>query len=408
MKRPLSRLEKLFLFVPIAGALLAWQWMPLVRALYQMFPRSVLQNSSGADFGQFSPDGELIYASRSNVSVWPRIDRATSVWEAKTGFRLWHFSSGHKSYGTDISPDSKFLVRTDWGSIAPSGVFLETSDANIRIFEARTGKVVRSFKQRGIYTARFVDNGRKLLCAGPLPRLLDAQTGKSLVSMPRRRISTFRPYLSDDRRVGVLMRPTTTKAFNFQQAEVWDFHAGRRVRYFPQKPWRGNIDFVLSPDGNWLFVWDIGRENKAELWDAKQGTLRRTLPLRDIFQARFAPDSRSLLITETIKPNRKNRWHQATLSDVRTGREIWRRTAPIEKNFGSSWMWRLRFLPNSKRIVSDGGRRVDLRGIFLLDARTGKTLHNVPLIDSDTPVAAPNSKSLVVSSGDLRIVPLPD
>src|SRR5262249_38557687 len=79
------------------------------------------------------------------------------------------------------------------------------------------------------------------------------------------------------------------------KAQLWDLQTGKQIREFPFAASIGqNID--LSPDGNFLALWDF--DGKGYLWDVKTGQEIRTFTGHNagpIFDIAFSPDNKYML-----------------------------------------------------------------------------------------------------------------
>jgi WD40 repeat protein/serine/threonine protein kinase len=183
---------------------------------------------------------------------------------------------------------------------SPNGRWLASAgvDGTVRVYRARTGKPVFTFRGHGAnvtYLAFHPKNGNLLASAGRdgTVRLWVSRTGKEVL-----------PPLRHDLTLGLAFNPDGTrllaggdqrKGKGWVELTVWETATGKEVR-----SWEGHGQTVLavawSGDGKW--VASAGREGRVRVWDTKDWkavhTFRTILPRAYDQAVAFSPDGRWL------------------------------------------------------------------------------------------------------------------
>jgi hypothetical protein len=394
MKRPLSKLEKWFIFLPMLALIPLLRLASEQHFFYRLFPHSVLQNSNlSAYSGQFSPNSQLVIGTARGIQR-PML----SAWEARTGYRLWHLQFDRDPSWPSFSPDSQLLVHVRRGTITPSFEYQYTPHATVQIFDVKSGRIFRTFNKKWIERAVFVDGGRKLWCDGTPSLLLDAVSGRTLATTVSR-ADGFSRYPWTGARSGVLMHTTKIHGVEYNQTEIWDFSVGRRVFKFPVAPWKGYREYAVSKDNRTIFVWGYALAKTAEAWDVSTGKKLLSMPERRMCNVGFSPDNQSILFEEIISPRgSKVASYKAGVLNLRTKNLAWQVT------FDNKHLALHRFLPDGERIVADRGSSINF-----LDAHSGTILPDISGITGSEPVPSPDGKHMVVErDNQLQILRIPE
>ncbi len=218
--------------------------------------------------------------------------------------RLWDLRSGVlvRSYPTKEERGVEAVA------FAPDGrTFLTGTLFTARLWDVNSGKVIRTFatKEKGCaaFSVSFAPDGRLVMLAGPVIRVLDTSTGKEVQRIvPMRRqgdegISVDPFFAPDGRRIVYADHYDLTVRF-------WDIEQQREIAVIREHD-SGQFPVALSPDGRLLAA--VGRFNEGwqepgpaqwqiGLWDSATQKLVRVLPSRTpVMKMAFTPDSRTLV-----------------------------------------------------------------------------------------------------------------
>jgi WD40 repeat protein/serine/threonine protein kinase len=371
-----------------------WEWHYLKRLLYGSL--RPLRHSSAMSGPALSRDGRLLAAGGTdgNVKLWDTgrweevrafhahdsqvrhvafapdgrllatagLDGTAKIWEVATGVRLHTLEHGDtKEVGTVVfAPDGRWLI---------SG----GSDA-VKIWEVRTGHLVRTLPVHATHSIAFSPGGRCLAVGNDdddTIQLWDMASG--VASAPAvTKLRTLGPHTGEVR--GLAFRADGAQlaaacgqlCWNGREGEVkvWDLATGQPVRTL-----RGHIGGALAvafaPDG--LRLASAGVDDAVvKLWDVQAG--EETLTLRGhsdaVWGLAFSPDGRRLY---SASIDRTVRGWDAT--PVGAGERPLGRTLPGHTEMVTS----LAFSPDNQYLVSGS---VD-RSIRIWDATSGEAVRTL-------------------------------
>jgi WD40 repeat protein len=253
---------------------------------------------------RFSPDGRLAVSGGGGELT---ID--TNQWIAGTDFdvRIWNVKTGaelHRLKHTEFvfavfAPDNQQL--------------LTTSGKTIRIWDARTGKLLRQHATGfTVGWAAWSHDGKRWFIAGGDGglRSFDAASGKivrTFVGHTDARIESV-AFARDDKLACSSGFDGTVRVWNLETGQLVKTHVGNAGLRVRQAVW--------SPDGSSLF--SGGADNIVHLWDAQKGQeVRRFVGHTGYVESvSCSPDGRRMLSTGLDGTIR--------LWDVGTGKELHR------------------------------------------------------------------------------------
>jgi WD40 repeat protein len=158
-------------------------------------------------------------------------------------------------------------------AVSPDGSLVATAagDGGVRLYDAKTGALVRGIGKAGDRSVVFSPDGRSLAAGGfhmdKLVGIYDVRTGRRL-----RALAGHTEWEADSCTIspdGALLASTGTD----RQILVWDLATGMLRHRLADQPFRVTT-LAFSPDGATLAC---GGDKSVRLWDMKTGTLLRTL-----------------------------------------------------------------------------------------------------------------------------------
>jgi RNA polymerase sigma factor (sigma-70 family) len=175
-------------------------------------------------------------------------------------------------------------------AVSPDGSLIATAADGVRLYDARTGALLRAIGDAGDRGVAFSPDGRTLAAAGfhmdKLVGIYDVQTGKRLQNLPgHTEWETDALAFSPD---GKLLASTGVD----KQILVWELATGKLRHRLADQPFRVPA-LAFSPDSATLVG---GGAKTVRLWDTATGRLRRSLEgHRDwVCTLAFSPDGKTL------------------------------------------------------------------------------------------------------------------
>ena len=315
---------------------------------------------------RYSPDGKTIISSG--------FDGMVRIWEARTGKEIRSLEIKAWLPSISISENGSRIVT---GGYSLRGFGKENA---IRIWDAATGEVVKklSVGQGGAFSVALSPNSSTLFAAvmeilggSAAVWVLDIESGEQI----RKLDMGPKPGL-----VGLTLSPdgkTLVTTHWESPPTIWAAATGKEVRKLKiREGGVGIYTVAFSPDGKTLATADL--EGAVDLWDPNTGKLRRQIAGRDkmIIALAYSPDGKILAMAAADQ--------SLQLWDTEKGeeiRELQRRPANEGRPVMSAGMVQpLAFSPDSRNIVTSHRDYA----LHLWDVSTGKEVsahegHTAPI-----------------------------
>lgn len=292
-----------------------------------------------------SSDDQFVLSARS--------DGTLTVWEAATGKVLRSFKGNAGNLPVAFSPDGRFVL---FGS----------PDGKLSLWERATGRVLHSFgvSSENTLNAAFSQDGRLVLSGsqeGSL-KLWDVATGQETLNFEGHKGFVSSLAFSSDGRFAV-------SGSDDQTVKLWETATGKALQTYTIAS-EGGPMVTLSPNGRLILAGTCDRGDSScsraslKLWDTVTGRQLRSLAAQnDNFAAfAFSPDGRFILASDARSS--KGALHAFTLWDAGTGKELRsfsRPTASVSS---------LAFSPDGQYALSGG----EDHALIMWEVATGKEL----------------------------------
>ena len=252
--------------------------------------RAIEAHSDEVTSVAFAPDGRSVLSGGSDEEK-----HTIKLWDVGTG-RLVRAIEGHSDRVNSVafSPD---------GSSVLSGSRNEdlSGDGTLMLWDAATGRLLRTFKGHvlGVTSVAFSPNGRNVLSGSPdaFPdgtrvgekslKLWDAATGRLVRTFKAGWVGPV-AFSPDGRSV----LSGGMELSLWKELSLWNASTGRLVRTFKGSGVVTSIAF--SPNGRSVLS---GGDTTLKLWDAATGRLLRTFEghLDQVASVAFSPDGRNVI-----------------------------------------------------------------------------------------------------------------
>lgn len=221
-----------------------------------------------------SPDGKVL-ASGSD-------DKTISLWNLKTGKRIFSFFGAKKVYSVAISPDSQMLVSGD-------------GDRQVTTWSLDKKQILRSFSYLAstshagvVYAVAFSPDGKTLISGSGdrTIRLWNIETGKLIRIFNGHSKAVFALAIAPDGQ-------TLVSGSADQTIGIWNLNSYQ-------------LPCILKGHSGWVFSVAIApnaetiasgsADGTVKLWNLRSGQLLRTLPGHSgpVFSVAIAPDGKTL------------------------------------------------------------------------------------------------------------------
>jgi WD40 repeat protein len=201
--------------------------------------RTIEASSLSIYLAAFSKDGSKIVSSG--------VDDTTRVWNAKTGALIQDIESGAGS--ANFSPDGNFIVAS------------ALDDEDVILVNSKDGKVIRTLKGHTdyVYESDFSVDGQRIVTSSDdlTAKVWETKTGKLLRSFKHPKAVLDATFIAGNSRI------VTGDDDGF--VRVWDVTSGKEL--LKQKAHDGVVALAVSQDQSKFLTG--GYDSKIRMWDAK-------------------------------------------------------------------------------------------------------------------------------------------
>ncbi len=294
----------------------------------------------------FSPDGRRVISGNSGFVY--KYDRwvldpqrcLLRLWDVETGREIRQFK-GHSGPVNSVAfaPDGRYVLSGSGGRHGGDGVFVETDDNTVRLWDAETGRELCRFNPgQRVASVAFTPDGRFIVSGGgdgppdlrlwelpePLRRTAAPQTSaKGALAVPEILNEVRRFEGSHASAITCIAISTDGRRLlsgsNDATVRLWDVETAEEIR-----PFLGHTEAVYcvaySPDGRYAL--SGGRDRSMRLWDVEMGEEIRRFEAEDgwVRAVAFSPDGQLAVSGRT--DYRGGSDGSVRLWDVETGRLI--------------------------------------------------------------------------------------
>lgn len=195
----------------------------------------------------YSPDGKIIAAGSS--------DRAVRLWDARTGKLLRPPFEGHTSFVKSVafSPDGSRIV--------------SCGNESIRIWDVRTGRTVRVFEEPKscFASVSFFPDGKKIVTAGSIVQVWDIESGR------RTDMRTYDDASETVYSVAVSPDGSLIASGHNSVFLLWDARTGRQLPFSYKGQSQEISSIAFSPDGTKVAA--ASRDGCIRIWGVDSGEL---------------------------------------------------------------------------------------------------------------------------------------
>jgi WD40 repeat protein len=298
-------------------------------------------------------------------------------------------------------PQAAPAIEVNSVSVSPDGLLVASAADDVRLYDARTGKLLRVLSDVGDRHVAFSPDGRNLTAAGfhmdKLVAVWDVQSG--------RRVRTFAGQTEWEADATAISRDGKLLASTGvdKQILVWEIATGKLRLRLANQPAR-MAALAFSPDSGTLAA--AGGDRSIHLWDCATGKARGTLTGQSdwICTLAFAPDGKSLASGSCDwGSHRGQNWPRPPWRGAERCEwilwDLWTGTARRKVHDGGRLL-SLAFAPDGKSLACGIGREVRLYGISPDASARVVTVH-----DSDVTSVAftPDGEAIVSGSHDQTI-----